>query len=474
MVSLISLHNNRQGQAMENHYRKANGCILRAPQDSESDESEDGEEEEEEEDELQSTKPNETPPTQKTRLDLLVQRRKMMDLEEEESTEDDDGTITPREYSAAVARSISMPEPLKRTTTTTSSILTSCSTMRMMTKMMNSNTTVPRVPTVDTVTRYGRNADVCSAPVRQQEDASTSANDIVTVAAHSNTQPPAQAHQSTPADTSRQQTPPRSDAGSPNGVGGVGVADRLSPRLEMRLALNNDILGDEDLIGYAPGPDYATILGQDLSAFHRLTGREILSRTGSHRIVPKEAQIISLSQQRNSKIDTPTPNRKKTNLNTWSSSASVVVDVESGGNSWNSAIVHPSATHQPVTASTVEAVAVDMAVGNRKLTDLERLARQEKRYCMSQSRNSPVAARFTNHTKRSVQDDGRISKTSKLYVPSTCSNRHLHPSNHLLVNSFSFLKRRNSENHLASSKDSSDDAPSSNEKLFSPRKETVI
>lgn len=35
----------------------------------------------------------------------------------------------------------------------------------------------------------------------------------------------------------------------------------LSPRLEMRLALNHDILGDEDLICYDPGPDLTTILG---------------------------------------------------------------------------------------------------------------------------------------------------------------------------------------------------------------------
>lgn len=35
----------------------------------------------------------------------------------------------------------------------------------------------------------------------------------------------------------------------------------LSPRLEMRLALNHDILGDEDLICYEPGPDLTTILG---------------------------------------------------------------------------------------------------------------------------------------------------------------------------------------------------------------------
>lgn len=96
----------------------------------------------------------------------------------------------------------------------------------------------------------------------------------------------------------------------------------LSPRLEMRLALNNDIMGDEDLISYDPGPDLTTILGHDLSTFHRFTGRDLISRSGS-RIVPKEA-FISFSQQKNSKMDTPTPNRKKQNPNTWNNSVSVV------------------------------------------------------------------------------------------------------------------------------------------------------
>lgn len=41
----------------------------------------------------------------------------------------------------------------------------------------------------------------------------------------------------------------------------AGAGSGLSPRLEMRLALNHDILGDEDLISYDPGPDLTTILG---------------------------------------------------------------------------------------------------------------------------------------------------------------------------------------------------------------------
>lgn len=51
-------------------------------------------------------------------------------------------------------------------------------------------------------------------------------------------------------------------------------ATRLSPRLEMRLALNHDILGDEDLISFDPGPpNLEAILGRDLSSYHRFTGR---------------------------------------------------------------------------------------------------------------------------------------------------------------------------------------------------------
>ena len=48
----------------------------------------------------------------------------------------------------------------------------------------------------------------------------------------------------------------KSDCAPPGGAG-----SGLSPRLEMRLALNHDIMGDEDLISYDPGPDLTTILG---------------------------------------------------------------------------------------------------------------------------------------------------------------------------------------------------------------------
>lgn len=49
--------------------------------------------------------------------------------------------------------------------------------------------------------------------------------------------------------------------GSKSDVVPAPIGSGLSPRLEMRLALNHDILGDEDLICYDPGPDLTRILG---------------------------------------------------------------------------------------------------------------------------------------------------------------------------------------------------------------------
>lgn len=104
------------------------------------------------------------------------------------------------------------------------------------------------------------------------------------------------------------------------------TAIRLSPRLEMRLALNHDILGDEDLISFEPGPaNLDAILGRDLLSYRRFTGKDLITRTPNHhRIAPKEANISFLTQQKNSKMDTPTPNRKKTNPNTWNNSGCAV------------------------------------------------------------------------------------------------------------------------------------------------------
>lgn len=99
------------------------------------------------------------------------------------------------------------------------------------------------------------------------------------------------------------------------------TAIRLSPRLEMRLALNHDILGDEDLISFEPGPKLESILARDLSSYHRFTGRDLMSRSSNHhRIAPKETDH-SFYAQKNSKMDTPTPNRKQSSPNTWNNSA---------------------------------------------------------------------------------------------------------------------------------------------------------
>lgn len=44
----------------------------------------------------------------------------------------------------------------------------------------------------------------------------------------------------------------------------------LSPRLEMRLAMNQDILCEEDLMNYDPGPDLTSILGNFLTLYPEL------------------------------------------------------------------------------------------------------------------------------------------------------------------------------------------------------------
>jgi hypothetical protein len=133
------------------------------------------------------------------------------------------------------------------------------------------------------------------------------------------------------------------------------VHSGLSPRLEMRLALNNDILGDEDLINYNPTPDLISILGHDLSTYHRMTGKDIImnhiinrpllmNNSNNHYISSsnnnsntnlnmnhnnnhnssneqnwRKDGTSSLYPQNNSKMDTPIPSRKKTSHSTWSS-----------------------------------------------------------------------------------------------------------------------------------------------------------
>ncbi|XP_023175259.2 uncharacterized protein LOC111602435 [Drosophila hydei] len=180
----------------------------------------------------------------------------------------------------------------------------------------------------------------------------------------------------------------------------------LSPRLEMRLALNHDILGDEDLICYEPGPDLTTILGHDLSTFHRLTGRDLLSRSATNRVQPKEA-VISYSQQRNSKMDTPTVNRRPrpamaTTSGQRSHSSSSHGSPRATG-SVRAGVVGPQRQHpspstwnNSASAARAGGASVDVADsstscnssnGASKLGDLEILARREKIYSMSQSKS---------------------------------------------------------------------------------------
>ncbi|XP_020802852.1 mucin-5AC-like, partial [Drosophila serrata] len=213
------------------------------------------------------------------------------------------------------------------------------------------------------------------------------------------------------------------DATGPHSVAGVQTPHAgcgLSPRLEMRLALNHDILGDEDLICYEPGPDLTTILGHDLSTFHRLTGRDLLSRSATNRVQPKEA-VISYSQHRNSKMDTPTVNRRPRPLSAGaalSHSHSRSSHSNTNSSSHGSPLAaggsiragedlaqqrHPHQPGHPAGWSVGGSAARaggngngsggDVSIGSKsnrdgsKLGDLEILARREKIYSMSQSRS---------------------------------------------------------------------------------------
>ncbi|XP_058978521.1 mucin-5AC-like [Musca domestica] len=208
------------------------------------------------------------------------------------------------------------------------------------------------------------------------------------------------------------------------------VGSALSPRLEMRLALNQDIMGDEDLISYDPGPDLTTILVHDLSTFHRLTGRDLLNRSAMNRVQPKEA-VISYSQQRNSKMDTPTVNRRPR------------PHLSSSNNNNGSAITPTTGIPMPPTTTTTIPAASSMpfagsvrvadvqqhlqpnrntwsnfafadrnrdvnasAVNSKddsKLSDLEILARREKIYCMSQLRSGSRVRTTTTMTMTSTR-----------------------------------------------------------------------
>lgn len=184
------------------------------------------------------------------------------------------------------------------------------------------------------------------------------------------------------------------------------VCAGLSPRLEMRLALNRDIMGDEDLINYAPGPDLTTILGHNLTTYHRMTARDILNhRTVNHRTVTAtgmgttttavgitKEQLNTISQQRNSKLDTPTPNRKKSSPSTWNSSVSV-----DRGKCYNL---------YRINISYFDFICLLYSlVEENALTDLERLAKREKIFCMSQLRSGRVVPQPDRTTTRKMGRD---------------------------------------------------------------------
>ncbi|XP_050092653.1 uncharacterized protein LOC126575807 [Anopheles aquasalis] len=218
----------------------------------------------------------------------------------------------------------------------------------------------------------------------------------------------------------------------------------FSPRIEMRLALNHDILGDEDLLPYSSGPDLTAILGCDLSKYHRMNGKDIImnqivTRMRSFRNIRTVADQLSTQtqephtsnsarrslqimknetsssyQQNNSKMDTPIPNRR-TNI------------VQATWNNFGSA-----------------------DRGEKTLSDLERLARREKVYCMSQLNQN------TSQLKHTASFNSKKKNS----------------------NFFNFLSRRHSEYQLVrlfSTRHESHDITSYNSdrsRSYSPNKES--
>ncbi|EDX16433.1 GD24611 [Drosophila simulans] len=164
--------------------------------------------------------------------------------------------------------------------------------------------------------------------------------------------------------------------------------------------------------------------GHDLSTFHRLTGRDLLSRSATNRVQPKEA-VISYSQQRNSKMDTPTVNRRPRPLSAGalggSTSNSNPNNSRSSSSHGNSPLgggltragVEPVGHQQQVgqagggSAGRVgggsgsaggNSTACSSSRGGSKLGDLEILARREKIYSMSQSRSGCRVRETTSTT----------------------------------------------------------------------------
>uniref|UniRef100_A0A182WAV6 DH domain-containing protein n=1 Tax=Anopheles minimus TaxID=112268 RepID=A0A182WAV6_9DIPT len=219
----------------------------------------------------------------------------------------------------------------------------------------------------------------------------------------------------------------------------------LSPRLEMRLALNHDILGDEDLLTYSPGPDLTAILGRDLSTYHRMSGKDIIM----NRIVTRVSSYMNIQA-----VATSTPVNNPNSAEPHGSATSETMkngmssSYQQNNSKMDTPILHRRKATAPVTWSSFGFADRE----ERTLSDLERLARREKVYCMTQLNHN------ASQLKRVASFNTTTKHTSKL---------------------FNFLYRRNSENQLAgllTSKDSAEDSAtchSDPSRLNSPRKETV-
>ncbi|XP_055595620.1 uncharacterized protein LOC129746143 isoform X2 [Uranotaenia lowii] len=376
------------------------------------------------------------PPMTASAVRGLLPRRKLEPLFEEDSesceSEDDDNDSKPLsghdKQGQAVERNRPRPDyvDLKDSTESDSRSITSSSTPMAEDDL---DLTVPAVPeTLKTTTpdeNYGSAADRCSVSALPRSIGMHSVSGIDRSGAL--TSFGAVANQSQQGPPILTLPPPPSTAPPPSLLYG------MSPRLEMRLALNHDILGDEDLMGNPPtvtaGQDLTTILGPDLSTYHRMSGRDIIMnrvipRVNSYSSIPavvaaatndhnKQLRNGTSSSylQNNSKMDTPTPNRRKQQLE------EVAQAQLSHTATWNSF------------------GSVDR---EKTLSDLERLARREKVYCMTQLNQNGSHLKHTASFQK--------SKTSKL---------------------FKFLSRRNSENQLY-------ECASSSSSVVSSRASTLI
>lgn len=184
-------------------------------------------------------------------------------------------------------------------------------------------TAITTTPVRTTTTIFGNVADKYYASVPIQETRITkSAESTDQCAIPFNVAP--QQQQPPPSQLTEMLPPPPPTPVTDLPVQQQQLARGLSPRLEMRLAMNRDILYDEDLMNYEPGPDLTTILGHDLSSYRRITGKDIIMNrivsSSSHTNSPhhQNGGMNTLSaQQNNSKMDTPILNRKNLKLPTW-------------------------------------------------------------------------------------------------------------------------------------------------------------